>query len=477
MNKQKIFSASLLKHKYVGVQKTTFEFQNFYIFKKETILLKGNSGSGKTTLLRLIERSLNQKDCRIETDCTAVLIYQDLRLVAEKTALENVLAACLKELPFYSFQYSPVQIEKAKFLLQKVGMLDFAENLVSELSGGQKQRIAIVRALMSSPQVLLADECFSQLDKENAMSVYDLIKNLQNEFGFSIVISQHASVIEDSFFDRKINVDQSSISTLKAKDNKIGFYFLWLLILGALMLSILTLDYSGYNSKESFYNALDIIQRLIKIDFVTLAHFNWAGVLSSFLVTLKMAMVGTSAGFILALPLSILAARNISQKYIYKSVRFFLMTLRTVPALVWALIFVAAFGIGSFPGICALAIYSIGYFGKLIYESLEDLEQKSFSTIRLLGASRYQAFVVSLLPQARPVLVAHFIFMLEYNIRAASLLGLVGAGGIGQELMYNLEWRRFSEAGIILAIMVLVIFFADKASDFVRRKLLVDRGN
>lgn len=153
------------------------------------------------------------------------------------------------------------------------------------------------------------------------------------------------------------------------------------------------------------------------------------------------------------------------------------MAVRTIPSLVWAIIFVAAFGLGSIAGICALTLYSVGYLGKLIYESLEDLEQKAFASLRQMGASRLQAFMLSLFPQARSLLVAHFIFMFEYNIRAASLLGLVGAGGIGQDLMYYLEWRRFSEAGLILLIMISIIYVADIVSNLLRKRLLQDRGN
>ena len=473
-----IFSSTLLKYRYSGTQKSTFEFLDFYLLKNETVLLTGASGSGKTTLLRLIEKSLHRRDCHIQQDCSVALIYQDLRLVDERTVLDNVLSGAFKELPSYSVAFTNSQKEKARYLLKKVQLLDHQNKLVSELSGGQKQRVAITRALMNSPQILLADECFSQLDKPTAMQIFSLIKSLQSEFKFSLLISQHTSVIDDSFFDRRINILPNSITTLvTTKKNKINFLVFWIFIFGLALASILTLDYSGFNSQQSLRNSLEIIKRFFEINSVTVSQFNWFAVFKSFLATLKMALLGSFFGFIIALPLAILAAKNISSPSLSKIIRFFLMTVRSIPSLVWALIFVAAFGIGAFAGVVALSFYTVGYLGKLIYESLEDLEQKSFASLRLLGASRLQAFMLGLLPKARPMLVAHFIFIFEYNIRAASILGLVGAGGIGQELMYNLEWRRFPQAGIILLIMVGIIFLADTLSVALRRHLLLDRGN
>ena len=221
----KIFSASKLKYKYAGTQKTTFEFLDFYLLKNETVLLKGSSGSGKTTLLRLIEKSLRRKDCDVQQDSLAVLIYQDLRLVAERSVLDNVLSGAFKELPAYSINFTDAQKEKARYLLKKVQLLDHQNKLVSELSGGQKQRVAITRALMNSPEILLADECFSQLDFETATEIFYLIKNLQSEFKFTLLISQHNSVIDDSLFDRRIDVLPGSIKveTALVKNDKPTF--------------------------------------------------------------------------------------------------------------------------------------------------------------------------------------------------------------------------------------------------------------
>jgi phosphonate transport system permease protein len=474
---KKIFSASILKFLFRGSQNAVFEVRDFHLFENESVVLKGPSGSGKTTLLRLIEKSLSNKFSQIEQHCRAALIYQDLRLVAEKTVLENALSGSLKELPAFSLRFSSEQLNKAQLLLKRVGLSDHQEKLVSELSGGQKQRVAIVRALLNSPQVLLADECFSQLDRESALEVFQLIRDLQAEFGFTLLVSQHASVIDDAFFDRKITMPNNAYQADPLIRHKFNFWTFWLVTLAMVIFAFLTLDSAGFNAGDALGNAYSLLKRFVLIDSEDLNKFDFLRVLNSFVTTMKMALIGSFLGFLIATPLAIFAAKNIAPYWISRPIRFFLMAIRTVPSLVWALIFVAAFGIGAVAGLAALAFYSIGYLGKLIYESIEDLEQKSYSSLLMLGASRYQAFMTSLLPQARPILIAHFIFMLEYNIRAASLLGLVGAGGIGQELMYYLEWRQFSQAGIILLLMVMIIFATDKISSYLRQKLVQQRGS
>lgn len=276
--------------------------------------------------------------------------------------------------------------------------------------------------------------------------------------------------------DRKIEIPKSAIQNGYHKSQKFSFKLFWISLLALTAYSAFSLDTSGFNSNQAFEQFWIVIKKFIQIDQNLLREISWVDLYLSFVITFKMALLGSFLGLVIALPLAILAARNLAPDFIAKPFRFLLMCLRTVPSLIWALIFVAALGIGSIAGIFALTFYSVGYLGKLIYESLEDLDHKSFEALKVLGASRFQAFYMSLLPKMRPVIVTHFIFMLEYNIRAASLLGLVGAGGIGQDLMYFLEWRQFPQALIILMIMVVIIYFADLISEKLRAHLIKDRG-
>lgn len=473
---QKVFEAEHLRYTYQGSQPVRFEISDFHLFVGETVVLQGPSGAGKSTLLRLIEGSLIDPTNKIKTRPTTAMIYQDLRLVNERTVLQNVMSGALQELSPFSTQFPAAIIERAHFLLAKVGLETQAKKLVSELSGGQKQRVAIARALIRRPQILLADECFSHLDSKTANESFALIKKLQQDFGFTFLVSMHEPHVSWDQFDRVIKITDQHLKITESKQNPRKIKYAYWLILAIVIYSAATLNYAGFNAADAFSEAFNLLRRFIPLDAKTWTGFSWESSLSSVLTTFRMAVLGTFLGFLVALPLATLAASDISNKMISKPIRFLLMALRSVPALIWALVFVAAFGIGTMAGIFSLAVYSIGYLGKLLYEGIEDLEQKGFNSLRHLGASRYQAFRISLVPLAKPMLLSHFIFMFEYNIRAASLLGIVGAGGIGQELMYALEWRRFDHAGIILIILLSIIYVTDQISERFRNYLKAKRG-
>ncbi len=466
-----VFSAKYLSYTYRGSQTLKFEVRDFSLKARETVVLQGPSGSGKSTLLRLIEGSLADKKNSIQQTSRTAMIYQDLRLIEESSVLANILSGALQELGSFSVRFTQGQKQQAQFLLKKVGLENFSQKLVSELSGGQRQRVAIARALMRKPNLLLADECFSHLDSKTASEVFHLIKELQQEFGFAFLVSMHEPHIPWSEFDRKILMTSETLQILSIHPPVKWMRILPILILLIVAYCIQTLNYSGFNGSDSLSQIINLFLRFIPLDKVTWVEFSWSSSVSSVLTTFRIATLGTFFGFVAALPLALLAANDIAPVWMNKPIRFILMFLRSIPALIWALIFVAAFGIGAMAGVFSLALYSAGYLGKLIYEGVEDLEQRAFKSLRHLGASRFQAMRMSLIPPAKPMLLSHFLFMFEYNIRAASLLGIVGAGGIGQELMYALEWRRFDHAGIILLILLGIIFVADLVSDQLRRQL------
>jgi phosphonate transport system permease protein len=207
-----------------------------------------------------------------------------------------------------------------------------------------------------------------------------------------------------------------------------------------------------------------------------LSNVNWSFLLGQVGLTLKMAFLGTLLGFFLSVPLAVLSADGITTGWISKPVRFLLLVIRSVPALIWALIFVAALGLGAVSGTLALAVYSVGYLTKLLYEGIEELDRKPFEAIRGLGASRFQAIRFALLPTAKPLFLGSLVFMLEYNVRSASLLGLVGAGGIGQDLMASLEWRDFPTLTAILGLILAAVLVFDQISVQVRRYLRKELG-
>ncbi len=469
-----VFQALKMQYTYEGEQNPILLLNDFYLKAGQKVLLRGRSGSGKTTLLRLVEGSISQDECDIQYQSRSVLIYQDLRLVEQRTVLENVLSGDWTNHRWQHFDFSQKHKEKALQLIQDVGLNAFKYRFVSQLSGGQQQRVAIARALMAEPDILLADECISQLDQQTALEVFHVIRQLQEKLNFCLVFSQHESLIPDSEFDEiRIIPTRKTQHISEIKNIPLSL----MLIISSLitLVAISKIDFQGYSSASALTNSLQLLFKFLNIQSHTFADFNWNSTMNAFVITIAIAWLSTLLGMLISFPIAILSAQSILLQNSYIIFRTFLMGLRTIPSLVWALIFVAALGIGPIAGIFALTTYSIGYISKLLYEGIEDLERKSYQAVRSLGANRFQAFQFSLVPELRPLITSIFIFMLEYNIRSATLLGIVGAGGIGQELMYALEWRRFDYATIILLLIAFIVFIIDFISLKLRQSIKSQR--
>ncbi len=176
--------------------------------------------------------------------------------------------------------------------------------------------------------------------------------------------------------------------------------------------------------------------------------------LAQLLVTVQIALAATLIGAALALPVGALAARNVAPTPgVAKAFRIFVVTVRGLPELVLAIVFVVITGLGPVAGTLALSIGAIGLLGKLVADSLEETDVRVQQAVRATGASRMQVFFAATLPQAAPAFVAHVLYQLDVNIRAATLLGIIGAGGIG---FYLLNASRVLEFGVVTTIMLLV---------------------
>lgn len=145
---------------------------------------------------------------------------------------------------------------------------------------------------------------------------------------------------------------------------------------------------------------------------------------------------------------------------------------RTVPSVVWGLFFVAAVGLGSFSGVLALAVYTTGYLGKFYYETCESMDEAAAEALRTSGASQPQIFQYAILPQSLPVLLNYTVFILEYSIRAAAILGVVGAGGSGFYLYVYLRNFEYTRAATLLVLLLVVVVAMDALSGWVRRRLV-----
>lgn len=182
----------------------------------------------------------------------------------------------------------------------------------------------------------------------------------------------------------------------------------------------------------------------------------------SILETIQMALLGTVIGFIMALPLGLMGARNISGRSVSAVIRFFLGAIRTIPALLWAIIFVVAFGLGPLPGTLGLAIYSVGYMSKLYYEAFEAVDREVIEAVRATGISRLKEIRFVILPESMNHILSQLFFMFEYNVRSSAILGFVGAGGIGFYMISYIQlfqYQRLTTAILLTLAVVLVIDF------------------
>lgn len=194
---------------------------------------------------------------------------------------------------------------------------------------------------------------------------------------------------------------------------------------------------------------------------------------SATIQTLEMAVVGTVFGAVLSLPFAVLGARNLSPSpLIAGGIRSLLTALRAVPDLVWGLVFVVAVGLGPPAGICAITIDTIGYCGRLYAERIEEIDPGPLRALRAIGASTPAVVVCGVLPMVTPSFVASGMYALEKAVRAAVVLGLVGAGGIGIELTTAMQLYQFREAATIVIVIFVVVVAIEQTSAAVRRRIL-----
>jgi len=209
---------------------------------------------------------------------------------------------------------------------------------------------------------------------------------------------------------------------------------------------------------------------------VQMAHPAWdylSVIIQPLYETIQMAILGTTIGAAFAIPFSILAAHNlVSNKYLRGLIRFVLDLVRTLPDLLLAAIFVAVFGIGSTAGVVTLAIFSFGMVSKLFYEVIETIDMGPLEAMKSVGASKITIIWYAVLPQILNQFVSYFLYTLEINVRASTVLGYLGAGGIGVYLQRSLDQFNYSATAVIILATLVVVMVIDGVSNHLRRVLL-----
>lgn len=253
------------------------------------------------------------------------------------------------------------------------------------------------------------------------------------------------------------------MGTIKSQSVKI-LIFLTVLAIYSWAWNGLKLDLRSLRDSGGYIT--DFISRLFPPD-LSILDVAWARLLE----TIQMSLWGTTIGAIFSLPIAILSANNLTPWWVRWCANFFQNTVRSIPSIILGLIFVAATGLGAPAGTLALGIYTIGYLGKFYQTAIESVDRYSLEALQVSGASWLQIAQYGVMPQVLPLLLGYTVYMFEYNIRAASVLGVVGAGGIGFELVNYIRGFEYNKATTMMLVLLVVVTFIDVISSQLRRRL------
>ena len=223
---------------------------------------------------------------------------------------------------------------------------------------------------------------------------------------------------------------------------------------------------------EAFTIGIGIIEGILTPDLEFLFDFTSSGVPSLLIETAAIAFLGTVIGSILAVPLAFLSASNIVPWPISTLTRLLLICIRTVPSLVFGLMLIRVTGPGAFAGVMTISLVSIGMLSKLFVDAIEELDTGILEAMTSVGSTTFEKIRYGIVPQLVSIFVSIIIYRFDMNLREASILGLVGAGGIGAPLIFAMNAYRWNEVGSILVGLVIFILIVELFSNKIRKKLV-----
>jgi len=244
------------------------------------------------------------------------------------------------------------------------------------------------------------------------------------------------------------------------------------LIIGLVIAAVIAMSYNMDANPVEFVEGLPnlaiVLKELTEVESELFGIALW-----SMIETIQMAFIGTVVGISIALPLSMLAARNLYSKWVYVPVRAILAAARTFPSILWAILFVIMVGLGPFAGILAIIMYTVGFIAKLQYESIEAIDSDPVEAISSIGISKSQLIRHVVLPESAPHLLSQMLYMFDYNVRQTSILGLVGAGGIGFYIINYIKFFEYGKAAIFMLVVLITVLIIDWISVKIRDKYIV----
>jgi phosphonate transport system permease protein len=240
-----------------------------------------------------------------------------------------------------------------------------------------------------------------------------------------------------------------------------GIAALLLASVGPVQLSRLPLLFSKSSNMQEFVTG-----------FIHPDYGEWRTYVSAMWMTVEIALWGTLLAIVVALPLGLLAAKNVTPPWIRHPVRRLLDLMRALPVLVIGIMFIVAVGVGPLPGVLALAINTGGVLGKLFSEAVETVDPRPVEGVRATGATPLQQIIWGVLPQVAPLWTSYALYRFESSARDATVLGLIGAGGIGQLIMDSLNGFKFDETAMIVIVIIVAVSLIDLLSQVMRSRLI-----
>ena len=190
------------------------------------------------------------------------------------------------------------------------------------------------------------------------------------------------------------------------------------------------------------------------------------------LETIQIAVMATAFAIVVSVPVAIAGAQTLSPRWLVFLSRLLMNGIRTIPSLIWALLAVAIVGPNPLAGVIGLTFYSVGYLGKFFSDAFESVDVDVSRALRALGAQTIQAFQYGLWPHAKPLVWSYSLWMLEYNIRSASIIGIVGAGGVGLQLHTYQEYAQWDKFATVLLFMFVLVSALDFLGERVRKRIV-----
>lgn len=244
-------------------------------------------------------------------------------------------------------------------------------------------------------------------------------------------------------------------------------YAVYLGALAYALLAVGSIEVNWTRAAEGIERGLRFAAGFFPPDFVSKRTDIMEGLLES----LTMTVVSTVIGVALSIPVAVGAARNLAPLPIYLFCRAIIALSRTFQEIIIAIVFVAMVGFGPLAGMLTLAFATIGFMAKLIAEDIEDIAEEQAEAVRATGASWFQLLAWGILPQVRPRLIGLSAYRLDINFRESAVLGLVGAGGIGDTLNTSFDRYEFDTAAAVLLIIIAIVLAAEYSSSWIRRKV------